>query len=83
VTDVLAADAARVHHTELDLATADAPDRLIDAATAAFGHLDILVCNHARSGGDGPLGTLDAAMLDTHWAVNTRSTLLLAQAFAA
>jgi 3-oxoacyl-[acyl-carrier protein] reductase len=49
----------------------------------AFGHLDILVCNHARSGGDGPLGTLTAAMLDAHWAVNTRSAILLAQAFAA
>ncbi len=48
-----------------------------------LGHLDILVCNHARSGDDGPLGTLDADMLDTHWAVNTRSTILLAQAFAA
>ena len=47
------------------------------------GILDILVCNHARSGGDGPLGALDAAMLDAHWAVNTRSTILLAQAFAA
>jgi 3-oxoacyl-[acyl-carrier protein] reductase len=42
-----------------------------------------LICNHARSGGDGPLGTLDAQMLDAHWAVNTRSTILLTQAFAA
>ena len=48
-----------------------------------FQILDILVCNHARSGGDGPLGTLTAAMLDAHWAVNTRSSILLAQAFAA
>ena len=58
-------------------------DRLIEAAAAEFGHLDILVCNHARSGGDGPLGTLTAAMLDAHWAVNTRSAILLAQVFAA
>ena len=41
------------------------------------------VCNQARSGGDGPLGALDAALLDAHWAVNTRSTILLTQAFAA
>jgi 3-oxoacyl-[acyl-carrier protein] reductase len=68
---------------ELDLALADAPDRLMATAKAAHGHVDILVCNHARSGGDGPLGDLDAAMLDAHWAVNTRSTILLAQAFAA
>ncbi|HEX2745491.1 MAG TPA: SDR family oxidoreductase [Streptosporangiaceae bacterium] len=68
---------------ELDLAAPDAPGQLIEAATDTYGHLDILICNHARSGGDGPLGTLTAAMLDTHWAVNTRSAILLAQAFAA
>ncbi len=83
VTSALAADGARVHDTELDLAEAAAPGQLINAATDEFGHLDILICNHARSGGDGPLGTLDAAMLDAHWAVNTRSVILLAQAFAA
>jgi len=83
VGDVLADDNARVYHTELDLAVPDAPGRLIDAVTDAFEHLDILVCNQARGGSDGPLGTLDAAVLDAHWAVNTRSTILLAQAFAA
>jgi 3-oxoacyl-[acyl-carrier protein] reductase len=74
---------ARVEHMTLDLADADAPARLISTAADAMGHLDILVCNHARSSGDGPLGTLDAGMLDAHWAVNTRSSILLAQAFAA
>lgn len=83
VTGALAADEARVHDAQLDLAGPDAPGQLINAATSQLGHLDILVCNHARSGGDGPLGTLDAAMLDAHWAVNTRSSILLAQAFAA
>ena len=86
ITGVTAAHgdpAASIHASELDLAAPDAPSRLISAATAAYGHLDILVCNHARSGGDGPLGTLTAAMLDGHWAVNTRSVILLAQAFAA
>ncbi|MGH3607871.1 MAG: SDR family oxidoreductase, partial [Pseudonocardiaceae bacterium] len=82
VTDVLA-ETAVLHHDELDLADSDAPHQLITTAARALGHLDILVCNHARSGGDGPLGALDADMLDTHWAVNTRSTILLAQAFAA
>ena len=76
-------DQAAVQATDLDLTEPDAPSRLVDAASAAFGHLDILVCNHARSGGDGPLGALTAAMLDAHWAVNTRSVILLAQAFAA
>ena len=83
VRDALAAVDASVHHMELELALPEAPARLIEAAADAFGHLDILVCNHARSGGDGPLGTLDAKMLDAHWAVNTRSTILLTQAFAA
>lgn len=82
VTSALAADTASVHDMELDLAGPGAPEQLIDAATSQLGHLDILICNHARSGGDGPLGTLDAAMLDAHWAVNTRSAILLAQAFA-
>lgn len=81
--EALASEDATVQHQGLDLAAPDAPAQLINAATDAFGHLDILVCNHARSGGDGPLGTLDAAMLDAHWAVNTRSAILLTQAFAA
>ena len=83
VRSALAAADASVHHLELDLALPEAPARLIEAAADAFGHLDILVCNHARSGGDGPLGTLDAQLLDAHWAVNTRSTILLTQDFAA
>jgi len=83
VHDAEADAEARVRWLQLDLALPSAPAELIDAAVAACGHLDILVCNHARSGGDGPLGTLDAQMLDAHWAVNTRSTILLTQAFAA
>jgi 3-oxoacyl-[acyl-carrier protein] reductase len=85
VTNVakIQADGARVHQLSLDLAIPDAPARLITAAREVYRHLDILVCNHGRSGGDGPLDALDAALLDAHWAVNTRSVLLLTQAFAA
>lgn len=82
VADALADSNARVRHLQLDLANPDSPGQLVSTAASALGHLDILACNHARSGGDGPLGTLDAAMLDAHWAVNTRSSILLAQAFA-
>jgi 3-oxoacyl-[acyl-carrier protein] reductase len=74
---------AKLRHLELDLAGPDAPAELFDAAGDAFGHVDILVCNHARSGGDGPLAAVTAAMLDAHWAVNARSAILLAQAHAA
>ncbi len=50
--------------------------------TEEFGRLDILVANHALSGSDGTLDDIDAAMLDAHWAVDTRSVLLLVQAYA-
>ncbi|RNL85209.1 SDR family oxidoreductase [Halostreptopolyspora alba] len=66
-----------------DLSDPEAPQRVVDAATVEFGHVDIVVCNHARNGDDGPLSEVTAAMLDGHWAVNTRSSLLLARAFAA
>lgn len=79
VTDALAEPGATVRHAEFDLADPEAPDELVRAA----GRVDILVCNHARSGGDGPLGALDAVMLDSHYAVNTRASILLTQAFAA
>jgi 3-oxoacyl-[acyl-carrier protein] reductase len=77
------AGGARLGEAELDLAGPDAPRQLIARAAGELGHLDILVANHARSGGDGPLGTLDAAMLDAHWAVNARASILLAQELAA
>jgi 3-oxoacyl-[acyl-carrier protein] reductase len=83
VADARADGQATVAAMDSDLTEQDAPSLLIEAARQAHGHLDILVCNHARSGGDGPLGALTAAMLDAHWAVNTRSVILLAQAFAA
>ncbi|WP_028064908.1 SDR family oxidoreductase [Solirubrobacter soli] len=70
-------------HRGLDLAVPDAPETLMQAAVDALGHVDILVCNHASSGPDGGLGDLTAAMLDDHYAVNTRASLLLVQAFAA
>jgi len=66
-----------------DLTRPSAPAELIaTAASALGGRLDILVANHALSGSDGTLDTIDAAMLDAHWAVDTRSVLLLVQAYA-
>ena len=66
----------------LDLAEPTAPRRLVDAAVDAFGHLDILICNHARSGGDGSIFDMTPESLDSHWSVNARSTLLLTRHFA-
>jgi 3-oxoacyl-[acyl-carrier protein] reductase len=72
----------RAAHLSADLADPDAPARLVARTTSAFGHLDVLVANHARSGAQ-TLEQLTAAELDRCHAVNTRGSLLLTQAFAA
>lgn len=60
------------------LADPAVPAELIaTAASALGGRLEILVANHALSGTDGTLATIDAEMLDAHWAVDTRSVLPL------
>jgi 3-oxoacyl-[acyl-carrier protein] reductase len=64
-----------------DLTVEGAPEALVAHAVTEFGRVDGLVCNQALSGSDGALGELDAAMLDRHYAVNTRTSILLAQAF--
>jgi 3-oxoacyl-[acyl-carrier protein] reductase len=76
------ADGALLASTSIDLAEEDGAWRLIDEARAAVGHLDGLVCNHARSGGDGRLTEITAEELDAHWRVNTRSTILATRYFA-
>jgi 3-oxoacyl-[acyl-carrier protein] reductase len=52
------------------------------AATALTGRLDVLVCNHAKSGGDGSILDMTAERLTTMWEVNTRATMLLTAEFA-
>ncbi|MEV0361178.1 SDR family oxidoreductase [Nocardia fusca] len=74
--------APRVVDHSIDFADPAAPAEVVDAAIAEFGQVDILIANHARSGGDGTLFDIDAAMLDAHWAVDARSVLLLTRAFA-
>ena len=66
----------RVVDVSADLADPDAPAHVVAFAREQLGQVDALVANHARSGGDGPLGEATAAMLDGHWAVNARSSLL-------
>ena len=65
-----------------DLAAPGEPARVVEQAAAA-GHLDALVCNQAMSSPDGPLSEMTEAVLDSHWAVDARASILLAQAFAA
>jgi 3-oxoacyl-[acyl-carrier protein] reductase len=82
IVDDLRKDGTRVEHLAADLADPDAPARLVDAAVRAFGTVDVLVANHARSSSVA-LEDLTAAELDLTYAVNTRATLLLVREFAA
>lgn len=74
---------AQVPHGPGDLTAPGAPARLLDTAAPALGgRVDVLVANHALSGGDGSLDAIDQEKLDRHWAVDTRSVILLVQAYA-
>ncbi len=72
----------KVEHAEADFADPDAPRAVMAAAVQAFGHVDILVMNHAYST-LGSLEELSATQIDAHFQVNVRGSLLLVQAFAA
>ncbi len=71
----------RVEHIEADFLDPRAPEAVVDAALSAFGTLDILVANHARSGHQ-DLEHLTALEVDAHFAVNARAPLLLVKRFA-
>lgn len=73
---------ASLHDIAADLTEPDAPQQMIEQALAAAGALDILVCVHARSGGDGSLAEISADALDGHWGADARSVLLATKAFA-
>jgi 3-oxoacyl-[acyl-carrier protein] reductase len=78
----LPATAGEIYHRQDDLADADTPAALVDAAAGQLGGLDVLVAVHARSSGVS-LADSTAAELDLCWAVNVRATLLLVRRFAA
>nr|WP_281270880.1 SDR family oxidoreductase [Sinobaca qinghaiensis] len=66
---------------ELDLALPDAAEKLLDAVYTACGPPDILVNNAAYSTRDG-YENLTAEMIDRHYEVNMRTTMLLSTMFA-
>ena len=72
----------KVEQKEADFADPDAPHAILAAAVQAFGHVGILVANHAYST-LGSLEELTAAQIDAHLQINVRGSLLLTQAFAA
>jgi 3-oxoacyl-[acyl-carrier protein] reductase len=82
VVALLRASGGRVEHVEADFADPTAPAAVIDAARAAFGHIDALIVNHARSG-RGSLADLSAGEIDAFLHVNVRASLLLVKEFAA
>jgi 3-oxoacyl-[acyl-carrier protein] reductase len=71
----------RSESLEIDLSNADAPTHILDEVEAKLGQPSILVNNAAHSTRDG-YEALDAEMLDAHYAVNMRGTMLLSVGFA-
>lgn len=71
----------RVEQVEADFLDPTAPARVAEAAFAALGQIDILVCNHAYST-RGALEDLTAAQIDAHYAANVRGSLLLVKEWA-
>ncbi|WP_043787935.1 SDR family oxidoreductase [Amycolatopsis rifamycinica] len=82
IVDLLGGEGPRLRHLAADFADPRAPGLVVAAAVAAFGAVDVVVANHARSSGQS-LAEVTAAELDLCWAVNARASVLLAQAFAA
>jgi 3-oxoacyl-[acyl-carrier protein] reductase len=78
----LRAHGRRVEHLEADFTEPDAPERALAAAISAFGHVDVLVVNHAYST-MGNLEDLSVREIDAHLQVNVRASLLLVKEFAA
>jgi 3-oxoacyl-[acyl-carrier protein] reductase len=81
---VLAAlrELGRVEQHQADFADPAAPADVLTAARSAFGHVDILVVNHTRSG-HRRLAELTAEHLDDFLHENVRASLLLVKEFAA
>jgi len=73
----------RLEHTEADLALPGTAAAVVHRAVELFGHVDVIVANHARSSGTQSLSNVTVEELDLSWAVNARASVLLTQAFAA
>jgi len=71
----------RVEFLEADFMDPESPLRVMRAAVQAFGHVDILIVNHAYST-NGWLEELTAEHIDMHLLVNVRASLLLIKAFS-
>lgn len=81
LSDELTQQGMRVGHMDVDLSDPNAATRVLDTAEDMLGFPQIVVNNAAYSGND-DFRTLDAASLDTHYAVNVRAMALLSVQFA-
>ncbi|GAC1444666.1 MAG: SDR family oxidoreductase [Chloroflexota bacterium] len=70
----------QVHGAEIDLALLHSPGYVMDLATEHVGIPTILVNNAAHWSGGG-IATIDATVLDAHYAVNVRGMALLCAEF--
>src|SRR5205085_4347470 len=77
----LRAMGVRCETMEIDLSSETAPRHIMDEVEKRLGNPSILVNNAAYSTRDG-YEVLDAHILDAHYAVNVRGTLLLSVEFA-
>jgi 3-oxoacyl-[acyl-carrier protein] reductase len=66
---------------EIDLSEPAAPAKIMQAAVAALGHVDILVNNHTLDI-QADIYQISADLLDRHYTVNLRATTLLCAEFA-
>ncbi|MFI9590079.1 SDR family oxidoreductase [Nonomuraea sp. NPDC052265] len=82
VLDALGGTGDDLTHMEADFADPEAPERVMEQAVSRFGHVDVVVANHARSSRQA-LADVTAAELDLPWAVNARASVLLTRVFAA
>jgi 3-oxoacyl-[acyl-carrier protein] reductase len=78
---VLRGAGVRAEAMKLDLSLPESPEQVLDAVTELLGPPSILVNNAAHSERDG-YEKLNATILDAHYAVNVRATVLLSVGFA-
>ncbi|MGU3409779.1 SDR family oxidoreductase [Microbacterium sp. M1A1_1b] len=75
-------EGARFADVSADLSDPSTVPEVISAAAALTGAIDVLVCNHAKSGDDGSILDMTPERLTAFWEVNTRATMLLTAEFA-
>jgi 3-oxoacyl-[acyl-carrier protein] reductase len=71
----------RLEHIAADFSHTEEPQLVMEEAIRHFGHVDVLVVNHARSSRQA-LADVTSHELDLSFAVNVRASVLLVQAYA-